>query len=65
MDPIIAAIKRLLRVSLDAALAAGITTLFQELSKIPVPFIFQPILTALLAALGKYIRDKTGIRAPI
>lgn len=58
-------VKRFLRVSLDAAISAGAAALFSEIAKIPVPFFIQPVMTALLSAAGKYIRDKWNIRVPI
>lgn len=60
-----ATIKRFLRVALDAAIVAGVSALLSEIAKIQVPFFIQPVMTALLAAVGKYIRDKWGIRVPI
>lgn len=60
-----ATIKRFLRVALDAAITAGASALFSEIAKIPVPFFIQPVVTALLAAAGKYIRDRWQIRVPI
>lgn len=65
MGELTRAVKRFLRISLDAAIVAGISALLKELAQIQIPFYLQPIMTALLAAIAKYIRDKFGLVIPL
>lgn len=55
--PTVASIKRAGRYLFDYVLAFGLWYIACKLSSIPIPEIFQPVVAAIIAAIGKYIRD--------
>ena len=52
------AIKRLIRVFVANALAGGITGLSYVLTHDEKSFFMIPILTSIISAVGKYLREK-------
>lgn len=55
---------RFLRVIIAAAVGAAIQATLDELKVFPFWFMIGPMVTAIIAALGKFIRDKLGIPVP-
>jgi len=65
MKNIWVSIKRFVRVLIAGAIAGIITALLKEYNSWPLFFIIQPAVTAIIAAIAKYIRTKWGIELPV
>ena len=63
-NPIDSILKRFLRYIVDYAIAFGIQYVIGLLTNLQVPLEFQPVIAALIAALGKFFRIKTQLPIP-
>ncbi len=64
IDMFLRTLKRFGRVIFAAAIGAGVQAGLSELQAYPFWFLIGPMVTAFIAALGKFIRDRLGIPVP-
>lgn len=58
------ALMRLLRTAADVAIAIALFLLIDWLSGLQIPVYFAPLITGIIAAIAKFIRDELKVKLP-